>query len=37
MAGELGYDDQDFADLDPDIQQMFYGEDGEEPAGLEES
>lgn len=27
LKGELRYDDADFADLDPDIQQMFYGND----------
>lgn len=27
MKGELGYHDADFADVDPDIQRMFYGDD----------
>jgi prevent-host-death family protein len=26
LRGQLVYDDADFADLDPDIQRMFYGE-----------
>jgi prevent-host-death family protein len=27
LRGELAYDDDSFADLDPDIQRMFYGDD----------
>lgn len=27
LKGELVYDDDAFAELDPDIQRMFYGED----------
>jgi prevent-host-death family protein len=27
LSGELSYDDADFADVDPDIQRMFYGDD----------
>nr|WP_042180970.1 type II toxin-antitoxin system prevent-host-death family antitoxin [Kibdelosporangium sp. MJ126-NF4] len=27
LSGELGYDDEAFTDPDPDIQQMFYGDD----------
>lgn len=27
LKGEIAYDDDTFADLDPDIQQMFYGPD----------
>lgn len=27
LRGELRYDDGAFADVDPDIQQMFYGSD----------
>lgn len=27
LAGELAYDDASFADVDPDIQRMFYGDD----------
>jgi prevent-host-death family protein len=26
LEGELAYDDEAFADVDPDIQDMFYGE-----------
>lgn len=26
LRGELTYDDDAFADVDPDIQQMFYGD-----------
>ncbi|MGH3976666.1 MAG: type II toxin-antitoxin system Phd/YefM family antitoxin [Pseudonocardiaceae bacterium] len=26
MHGEIRYDDADFDDLDPDIQEMFYGD-----------
>jgi hypothetical protein len=39
MAGKLGYDDQDLEGLDPDIQQMFYGEGAmaaDETAGQEQ-
>lgn len=27
LKGELIYNDADFAELDPDIQRMFYGDD----------
>ncbi|MGH3938017.1 MAG: type II toxin-antitoxin system Phd/YefM family antitoxin [Pseudonocardiaceae bacterium] len=27
LRGELGYDDESFAAVDPDIQRMFYGDD----------
>lgn len=27
LRGEIAYDDEAFADVDPDIQQMFYGDD----------
>lgn len=27
LRGQLTYDDESFGDLDPDIQQMFYGDD----------
>lgn len=27
LKGELAYDDVDFADVDPDIQRMFYDDD----------
>jgi prevent-host-death family protein len=27
LAGELSYDDSSFADVDPDIQRLFYGDD----------
>lgn len=27
LKGEISYDDADFADVDPDIQRMFYGDD----------
>lgn len=27
LRGELTYDDAAFADLDPDIQRLFYGDD----------
>lgn len=28
LRGQLRYDDADFADVDPDIQRMFYGDQG---------
>lgn len=27
LRGELSYDDESFADVDPDVQRMFYGDD----------
>jgi prevent-host-death family protein len=27
LKGEITYDDEAFADVDPDIQRMFYGQD----------
>lgn len=27
LRGQISYDDADFADIDPDIQRMFYGDD----------
>lgn len=27
LAGELSYDDDSFAGVDPDIQRLFYGDD----------
>ncbi|HEX2301683.1 MAG TPA: hypothetical protein VHH34_24790, partial [Pseudonocardiaceae bacterium] len=27
LRGEIRYDDESFADLDPDIQRLFYGDD----------
>ncbi len=31
LKGELSYDDDAFADVDPDIQQIFYGDDSAAP------
>jgi len=27
LSGELAYDDDNFAGVDPDIQRLFYGDD----------
>ncbi|MGH3936789.1 MAG: hypothetical protein ACRDS1_17710 [Pseudonocardiaceae bacterium] len=27
LRGELSYDDASFAEIDPDIQRLFYGDD----------
>jgi prevent-host-death family protein len=33
LHGELSYDDDSFADVDPDIQRLFYGGDGSRLGG----